>query len=459
MKKIISLIVSFLMFFSSYLFSFLPDRIDKNFDIESIETVAVSGIENGIIADKAEFDFDGVNCGMFNYFGVSYKSDAYMKGTVTYTVKGSEYTEEFFLEPSDGTKPFYSFIDGVLDKTKSTRLCSMTFEPLNKSTATFTLLGADVFNREVPDENIYLETDEYKIGVNLLWGGALDYLEDMNSKVEAVNVDGKIKVDSDASVRYGVKAVNTNVNLINRHDTGRLVQQSYYGADGGGYESGYYEGTKWRYNPVQGGNVLNESSKIVDYVLGENYIYIKCRPLDWAKPAEDITPSYMEATYSIVGNTVEVYCRFVDYSGYPETLVTQELPAFYCVAPLSRYVYYSGDAPWTGDKNYSHQDDLIFWPDAGYPNFTTTEGWSAFTGEFDDSFGIGLYTPHNSTFLAGIFERDKTVMSDPSVDVSTSYIAAVQDYTFKSFVPREYNYYLTTGTAEEIQSNFSEVRE
>ncbi len=442
------------MLFPSYVLSFLPGRTDEDFSSFDLLPVSSQGIENGIIEDKAEFEFDAE--GMFNYYGISYKSDAYMKGVVTYTSKGSEYSEEFFLEPSDGTKPFYSFIDGVLDKAKSNSLCGISVEPLNKEEAEFSLLGAGVFNRKVPDTNVYIESGGYKIGVDLLWGGALDYLEDLDSDVEAVKVDGRVYVDSNASERYGARAANKNVNLINRHDTGRLVQQSYYGT--WEYDCGYYGENRWNYNPVQGGNQYNEASKIVDLVCAEDYIYIKCRPLDWAKPAEDITPSYMEATYSIGGGCVNVSCRFVDFSGYPSTHTTQELPAFYCIEPFNRFVYYSGDKPWTGDKNLSYENKLIFWPDAGYPNFTSTENWAAFIGESDDSFGIGLYVPHNATFLAGVSDREKTTKTDPSSDLPTSYIAAVEYKTFESFSPIEYNYSITTGTTDEMRANFENIR-
>lgn len=455
MKKILSVIISFIMLFPSYMFSFLPKNTDTDFSDFGIYTVSSDGIENGIITQKAEFVFNKED-GWFNYYGISYKSDAHMKGYITYTVRGSEYAEEFFLEPSDGSKPFYSFIDGILDKVKSNKLCRITLEPLDKPQAEFDLLGVGLFNREVPDTNVYIESDGYKIGVNLLWGGALDYLEDLDSDVEAVKVDGKILVDSNASEIYGQKAVNKNVNLINRHDTGRLVQQSYYGTFD--YDCGYYGENKWNYNPVQGGNQFNEASKIVDLECTENYIYIKCRPLDWAKSAEHITPSYMEAKYTIASGCVNVSCRFVDFSGYPKTHTTQELPAFYCIEPLNRFVYYSGSEPWTGDENLTYQNDLVFWPDMGYPNFASTENWAAFIGENDDSFGIGLYIPHNANFLAGIYDRGNTTETDPSSSLSTSYIAAVQWSDFESYKPIEYNYFISTGTTDEMRSNFNSVR-
>lgn len=466
MKKILSIIISFILFFPSYLISFLPNQIDTDFEILG------SGYSDGCIAVNGEnvpfqksetdiitFDFGRAECGWFNYYGIKYESDAYIKGNIAYILKGEEYTEEFFLEPNDGTKPFYSFIDGILDKKKSNTLCKLTFEPLDKETAVFNLLGLGTFNREIPDKNVYIQNDEYKLGINLEWGGAMDYLEDLNSNVQTVKSNGKIYVDSNAAERYNTKAVNSNVNLINRHDTGRLVQQSYYGTFGGDYECGYYGENKWNYNPVQGGNQFNEASKIVDLIIKENYLYIKCRPLDWAKAAEHITPSYMEATYSLSKGLVEVSCRFVDFSGYESVVTTQELPAFYCIEPLNRFVYYSGNKPWTGDKNLSYENNLIFWPDAGYPMFPSTENWSAFTGEFDDSFGIGLYVPHNASFLAGVYARGETKETDPSVDVSTSYIAAVEWYEFSSFNPTEYNYYISTGSVDEIRSNFSTIKE
>ena len=166
----------------------------------------------------------------------------------------------------------------------------------------------------------------------------------------------------------------------------------------------------------------------------------------------------MEAKYTIAHDCVNVWCRFIDFSGLPIVHTSQELPAFYCVEPLNRFVYYSGSEPWTGDKNLTYQNDLVFWPDMGYPNFTSTENWAAFIGENDDSFGIGLYIPHNANFLAGIYDRGNTTENDPSSSLATSYIAAVSWVDFESYKPIEYNYFISTGTTDEMRSNFSKIR-
>lgn len=467
--KIVSLILSFVLGFFTYPISFLfkDDAFDVEVSAMTAKTLTVNGKTTKIngdftvdgdgrteISEKTIIEIDKSFFDWFNYYAISYSSDEYVRGEITYRAGVKSKSESFFLEPGE-EKTFYSFIDNCLNGTKANAVKSIAFEPLNCETARFSLNGISVFNRKIPEQEIYIENKNVKIGIDLLWGGALSYLEDLDSSVQVVEHNGEIKVDSNASERYGEEALNDNVNLINRNDTGRLVQQSYYGAlESESYEAEYYNENLWNYNPVQGGNQYNENSKIIDIKIDDNLLYIKSQPLDWAKKKEYITPSYMEAYYTLEGKAVHVSCRFVDFSGYEPTVRTQEIPAFYCVEPLNNYVYYAGEKPWTNDE-LTYKKDLIFWPDAGYPNFTSSECWSAFTGEFEDSFGIGLYVPNQTTFLTGVFERGKTASDDPSREGPTSYIAVTKDMEFKSFAPFEYDYYITTGDVNEIREVFS----
>ena len=450
MMKFLSLILSFIIGFFTYPISFLPSETETDFSVTG-ESVTDGVIE---ISEKATFEFENPERNWFNYYVLTCESDSYLKGEIRYRAGVKEKSEEFFLEP--GSKTFCSFIDNVLDGTKANALFSVSFEPLGTETAKINITGFSVFNREIPDREIYIQNEYHKIGVDLLWGGALSYMENLTDNVETVIVDGLTKVDSDAGNRYGAKVVDKNVNLINKSDTGRLVQQSYYGTSEGGYECGEFMGNVWGYNPVQGGNQFNESSKIVDLKVDENSIYIKCRPLDWAKTKEHITPSYMEATYSLDGELVHVSCRFVDFSGYEPSVRPQEIPAFYCVEPLNRFVYYPGNEPWTNGE-LTYENDLIFWPDAGYPHFYNQENWGAFIGEFDDSFGIGVYVPDETEFLAGVYDRETTSSKDPSSAVPTSYIAVTKNMLFQSYVPFEYDFYLTSGNTTEIRNNFGSI--
>ncbi|MCQ2479044.1 MAG: hypothetical protein MJ120_00280 [Clostridia bacterium] len=452
LKKFISVITAFVVSVTTFPISFLPWKNDSEFEIKNCDTSYNSTTENDTIIFEINKDTS-----WFNYYGIRYASSGFVKGIICYENGfGKEKEEEFFLEPNENGE-FYSFTDGVLNSKKYRGIDTIKIIPLDGNNCEFSLLGIETFNREIPKDEIYIQNEKYKIGVSLLWGGALSYMEDLDSPVEAVKKDGRIYVDTNASERYGKRAVNKHVNLINRHDAGRLIQQSYYGVrDSAVYENGYYTAV-WRYNPVQGGNMFGDGSKLVDLHIDESSIYIKCRPMDWAKHAECIAPCYMEARYSFVENTVLTECRFMDFSNYEPTKTTQELPAFYCIEPLNNFVYYGGNEPWTGGKLTS-VPDLPFWGGPNKKRFKATENWAAFTGEFEDSFGIGLYSKERNVYIPGVSDRGKTVEKDPSKDNPTSYFAIAESVLFESFKEFEYSFYLTTGNTDEIRENFSKIK-
>ena len=470
--KIISIIMCFILGFFTYPVSFLSFCSDTEFDVADSsfmpDSITVNGaaqkcvISSGVVSEDGKLAFNGklkININMpyytwFNYYGIEYTSDAYIEGEICYKAGVVTRSENFYLEPTAESTTFYSLIDRFLNGRKANALLYVSFEPLDKTNAVMTLEGIGLFNRSIPETETYIENDGLKVGVDLLWGGAVSYVEDTDSSVELVEVDGKIIVDSKAGEKYNTEVLNHNVNLINRNDTGRLIQQSYYGAGTNeDYTAGIYNEQEWRYNPVQGGNQYNENSKIVDIAVSDNMIYIKCQPLDWSKTAEDITASYMEATYTIYDCMLKVSCRFVDFSGYEETNVTQELPAFYCIEPFNNFVY-------CDNGEIKHEKELIFWPDAGYPNFDSSENWAAFTGHTDDSFGIGLYVHDDgaTSFLSGVYARGETSGDNPAEESPTSYMAVVKDFLFRSFCEYQYEYYITTGTADEIRNTFNNIK-
>lgn len=399
----------------------------------------------------------------FNRYVIKYSSDAYVKGELNFN--GT--IEEFFLEPNENGE-FSGYIDGFISGTTQTTITSVTFKPLDKSSMDFTFKSIDLSKASSPGDSsgmVYLSDSNYKIGIDLDWGGALTYMEDLTNTVmssvskygtsKITEVDFKSKVGT-SSWRYNT---SSNVNLINANDTGRLVQQSYYGTGSYPYEPGMYGEAVWNYNPVQGGNLYNEASKIVDLKITDNEIYIKCRPLDWAKEKQYITPSYMEAWYTLENGMMRATCRFVDYSGYPSVTTTQELPAFYCVEPLNNFVYYSGGEAWSDSNTKVTESDLVFWgEEAGADQkFYCNENWAAYIGDEADSFGIGLYCPGQTNMFTGVFNRDACTTVSPATESPTSYIAAVDTLHFQSYKPISYCYYIKTGNVDTIRNSFKTV--
>lgn len=89
--------------------------------------------ENGIItfSQPLRITFNNPFCDWFNFFGLSYISDSYIKGIIEYKTGVSDRSEEFFLEPCGEAGIFYSFIDNCLENTKADAVYSLTFMPLN----------------------------------------------------------------------------------------------------------------------------------------------------------------------------------------------------------------------------------------------------------------------------------------------------------------------------------------
>jgi hypothetical protein len=367
----------------------------------------------------------------FNSYSIVYSTDAYLKGEIAYLSGCEVFTEEFFLEPGESVQ-FTSLIDPALKGEKYDSVDSLTFTLLKGKSAGFLLEDISVSTREMPTEDVaYISDGKYKLGVKLTWGGGVSYLEDLT--------------DGDDSIS----------NLLNDHDTGRLIQQSYYGTDSAPYKPAKYGENMWCYNPVQGGDQHGNRSKLVDFKIADDgkSIWVKCQPLDWAQK-KSYTPSYMENTYTITGGHIEVDNRFIDFSGYTHRDAHQELPAFYTISYLSDFVFYNGSKPWQGDA-LTTKKDLKFWAgnSDAYFNVKSKENWCAWVAP--NGYGVGVYTPIAEILLAGRFEYNG---SKDAHNNATNYVAPLITYKLKAFEAFEYSYYITTGSVEEIRAEFTKVK-
>lgn len=449
----------------------------------------------------------------FNRYEMTYYSDSYVKGEIVM----DGITEEFFLEPSDNGN-FASYIDAFLRGVSHYNIDSIKFTCLDKEFGNFELKSVTTINAPIPsDPTQYYQNDEYKVGISLDYGGVVSYIEDLDDDVSAAvyNENGKdiTRVDYTSKLPAGATATSNSVNLINTNDRGRYLQQSYYGTDQPPYEMGDYNGIPWSYNPVQGGNISHfdpetgavikggEASKVIDYRITADQIYVKTRPLDWGKNSEDypdsyVTDSYMEAWYTFENGMIKTTCRFVDYSGYPSNTTTQEYPALYTIEPLNHFVYNeTTDATaWDAASIAWQTEGMVnieepdFWGVLPEYNALLTangkptvdvdvdcyENWAAFTASADtDSFGIGVYSAGITDFHYGVFpaiyNEDQVKLGnlvenyrhaqtlDPSIEGSTSYISPVGTMTFESYKPSTYSFYVTTGTADQIREDFRKV--
>ncbi len=393
------------------------------------------------ISDEAEFTFisaleytfpEGSFAEAFNRFSVTYKSTEPVKVTLSYKVTKYDVTDYYFLEAGEGV--FSGLPSSFMNEADCFSIKSIKVESLTKKATKFTLGDLTTEKIPVPNKSLYIENARFKLGIDMGWGGTINYISDKNNKITSLE------------------------NLVNKHDTGRLIQQSFYGTGPieGVYEPGISFDTQWNYNPVQGGDQYNNASRLIDLVVSENSVYIKSQPQDWSLDNE-LTPSYMENTYTLKDDHIEVKNRFVDFSGWEHPFRGQELPALYTVSYLDTFVWYDGDASWTGDT-LSSRDNLNFWGDSRYVGDCTfslkennQETWCAWVNT-KDNYGLGIYVPKVDQLKAGRYEYDgtKDAMGD-----ATNYVAPVNMLKLVSFKPLEYSYILTAGSLEDIRATFT----
>ena len=410
---------------SEYLLSSKHEELSTTADLRFFGTTTVN-------VQKAANDTEN----QFNRYCLTYTAGMPVRAKIYYTAPdGNENCEEFYLEPALKETVFRSFTDEYLAGKLAKDVSRIEFfntkaTPCRVVISSFTTEIADVLS----EDTVYIENDYLKVGARLSYGGGLSYIKFKGENPEGIE------------------------NLLNHCDTGRLVQQAYFGTTEEPYYCATYEGSKRSYNPIQGGDQYNNPSKIIDFRIENKSLYVKCRPLDWAHNKRH-TMSYMENTYSLGGKLLRVDNRFIDFSPYEHTLLAhQELPAFYTISGLKKFVYYNGDASWTGDT-LTHMRDLPFWggnQDAYFyikPN--NKETWCAFTDDNEENgdFGVGLFVPEASILLAGRFQYDGSL--DP-MSRSTNYVAPLRSMKLKSFKPIEYSYLITAGKLEDIRRTFTE---
>lgn len=362
----------------------------------------------------------------YNRFRIEYRSTAPAVGSFYFTCGGETVREQFYL-PADENGVFESFTEGFLEGKLAFGLFDLRTEVRGEGECVIDDIKVCV--RETPQGGTYFIENEFlKVGVELVWGGGLSYYEDKRCKVDGL------------------------VNMLNHADTGRLVQQSYYGTGDPPFVKGEFMGNPWCYNPVQGGDRGNCKSKLVDYRVTGDTVWVKCRPRDWGKVGV-YTYSYMENTYSLCGDILRVDNFFVDWSGYDHPVSGQEVPAFYTVSYLDNFYFYNGDKPWR-DEPLEVRRDLIFWPEDWprhrFPlNKKNTETWAAWCDIND--YGIGLYVPGAQLFIGGRYSHDGT--KDPAAG-PTNYVAPLYSLRIIPYKPITYSYLITSGDLADIREKF-----
>ena len=262
--------------------------------------------------------------------------------------------------------------------------------------------------------------------------------------------NGKIRVG--ASLKYGgaityLSLSREDRNLINDHDRGRQVQQSYYaGQDIDRKAEGQRKNwSPWPWNPIGAGDAYGNKPRIVSASNDGKTVYVKIVPLLWDMKNE-FAECYFESWINLQDNAVHVrnkltcFRRDDKWKAVPKQ---QELPAMYTIADLSQLYTYEGPAPFTHAPLTSALKIGPPWTD--YGRNMPHEKWAALADAHQ--WGVGIYNPIAEIFAGGIVGKPG---GDTKSD-STGYLSPLRTETFDKNSVYQYDYYIIVGTVNEIR--------
>lgn len=270
------------------------------------------------------------------------------------------------------------------------------------------------------DPDLKIANEAIEVGVSLEFGGAVTWL--------AVAGSGR--------------------NLINNHDKGRQVQQSYYAGKGFDRTAEGQSPTwsPWPWNPVQAGDAYGNKSKIIDAKIEDNVIYTKVQPLLWDMNNE-LSESYYETWIALDGPTVHVRNKLTCFRTDDRWIVDerdQELPAVYTIGALATLYTYDGDAPWTNAPLKIIEPKPF--PGYPWPAWTGQEKWAAHVDE--NKWGVGVYTPIATHFVGGFHGTPP----GETADSATGYISPLKKVALEKDSVFEYEYFLVVGNLDAIRA-------
>lgn len=265
----------------------------------------------------------------------------------------------------------------------------------------------------------------------------------------------KVDLVRGGAINYLSESGSTR-NLVNIHDEGRYIQQSYYAGNpinrqSEGQSSSW---SPWPWNPIQAGDAFGNRAQILDSSVDGNTIYVKCIPMHWDmnnKPAE----ATFEQWTTLEGNVLKVHnkmtCFRTDTIYGATTYRNQEFPAVYPISSLSKLHSYFGDTPFTNDTMVTPSVVNLssgFW--GRYMD--VTENWMAFTDNND--WGMGVYCPGSIEQLAGMAGS----AGGEATSSGTSYLSPLKDVGLEKNDVLEYDYYIIIGDVTTIRSKVYDLR-
>lgn len=251
----------------------------------------------------------------------------------------------------------------------------------------------------------------------------------------------RIGVDKSRGAAIGYFALSKDKrNLLNHHDEGRFIQQSYYGDP----DDSKWGDKPWVYNPVQGGSYKGEDAKTLEFRKTAKELFAKVEPLHWAN-ANRCPEAIMKEQITLDGPIAKIRMR-MDYTGTSHSRKAhQEMPAMFVDYALPHLMF-------ERDGKLIKHAPIMLGKNLQPENISYTGGWLAFVD--DNNFGIGIHTP--GTREAVTYRHKGNGSTGPNGS-ACSYVAPIRTLQLVQGTVVDYEFHLTIGTLEEIRTRFADL--
>jgi len=263
--------------------------------------------------------------------------------------------------------------------------------------------------------------------------------------------NGTIRVGIDRDMGAAITWLSWNKyrkNLINIHDPGRLIQQSYYAGisldrTGEGQSNAW---SPWPWNPIQGGGVSSWARVTEFKRIDDGTLFAETVPKLWDMPNEEAA-AVMRQWTSIepkMPHVIVVRCEFVssredDDRWEPSKPRHQEIPACYFTRNFERVKSYLGDGTWREENQ-----------PPGPPWGTTSPPRNAMAFFDADGQGVAVYCPASTTHWN--FGPHGTGTSDDPKAGPCMHVAPLDTVTLGPKSTYRFRYWFVVGTESEIAS-------
>lgn len=244
-------------------------------------------------------------------------------------------------------------------------------------------------------------------------------------------------------------------NLINLHDLGRLIQQSYYAgarldrrAEG---QSPHW--SPWTWNPVQGGSFAHAPGLVEKFESRAGALHSLTRPKLWDMPDETAACEMEQRTEFEPGHTRVLRVSNTLRSRRPAgdrwgaaVPLHQELPAIYLVRAFATARVYQGSGQWT---------------DFAMPALAN-KGWGrpdvpkrAMAFFRADGLGFAIYSPAaDTTWNCGVVGDSRS--GDPT-HAHTTHVAPIATVALAPDATYSFRYWIILGDEPALRSALDEL--